>query len=349
MKKKILILCMVFIVTTIITLVFAVNGDNINLSLDSSENPGILYKEETNADIIEIQGLDKNDRINMLKDVIANNNLLAMLEDQNLYLDEYNTSLSYFIRIATLYNMTDEEVSIICSMVKNGYDLYKLSELFVFSLDTEYPREFEFIKNMYDMSIEMKIDSKYWKEAVYTGITSGIHGGLNQSEIQSFVNLGVSIEEIYMSDIISRNGRLTISDILERRVNGEKWNTIAEDIYAERGMQSVSYEKIDDISKIYEYALKSYILGVDINLVPENIDKYNDAIKQKNQIAAEVMGELDVTTVITDKIIDQACEISGLSENETKKLLENGYSVRDIAEAAEESQMKNCTIESVLY
>ena len=304
----------------------------------------IIEKPEENL-VIDSAEISKNSE--KIKQLINNNDIIKLMEEKGYYEDEIGKAMTKFIRTATNYDFTDTEISNVYELMKGNYDLRKIAEIFLFTLDTENPRDFIFIKEIYDTSELLKNDTDNWMETAYNYLTENRNGVIELGEISYYVTNGITIDEMRIANLMSRKGKKPIKQILDEKINGKEWPNITKDIYENISINS--FKETKELVDIYNCITLSEITGIDINKIVENKQAAEEFSIEKNQAAEKIMAELSITDAVTESIFDTAkSKFPEIPEKEISELLEKGFTIREIEEADEKSKQNNIAIDEIL-
>jgi len=141
------------------TISFAINGF-INNNEDNRPESKLVDKEKNKvAEEKEKDVKLSKDIKSMLKESVIDNNLASILRSQNLEEDEISKAIEAYARIIMLYNPPKSDINYITNMVKDGYDLLKITEIYDFLTDTNY--DITMVKSMYDIGKLVDFEGKY--------------------------------------------------------------------------------------------------------------------------------------------------------------------------------------------
>ena len=243
------------------TISFAINGF-INNNEDNRPESKLVDKEKNKvAEEKEKDVKLSKDIKSMLKESVIDNNLASILRSQNLEEDEISKAIEAYARIIMLYNPPKSDINYITNMVKDGYDLLKITEIYDFLTDTNY--DITMVKSMYDIGKLVDFEGKYWLEDAFNAATQNKHGVLSSSEINQYHEKGISYDDIRIASIISRKGIMTIHEILEQKANGTNWAEIFSQIYTTSGIEKEKFKDEKTAEKIIDFTVKNTLSETD--------------------------------------------------------------------------------------
>lgn len=166
-----------------------------------------------------------------------NNSFTSYLKQQG---DRYEVTgeLEKAYRVFQSYSITDSNATYITNLVKEGYDVSWLLDLYSFW--TTCDEDIELIKTMYDKSESENLTGRFWEEDAFNYATNFEHGELSLVDIQSYMKKGLEITEIDKANVLSRREGYSITGILDRLVEGDSIESIESEINAKIGKISAS-------------------------------------------------------------------------------------------------------------
>lgn len=318
------------------------------LNLLESQAPQQM-QEETLLPEAETEKV-KSQVIAQTKEVVTKTDLRALLQQQGYYVDEINQGMSSLIRLAALYQLSDAQIGEITTLVQEGYYLAPLMEIFEFTLDTQYPEDFTFIKSLYDCASSMGyLGERHWVEDAFNSVTNYQHGVLSEEEIAYYVAQGITTEDISAANAMSRKGILTIKQILDQRVSGAQWADIGAQIYEKEGASAQSLSACESLYDVYDCAVLASVAELSVDEVAQNRAQAEQILGQKQIAGYALLDELQVYTGVTDEVLEEAEQkIPAVPKEEIETYLKEGYTIRQIQEGQSEAAANGAALEDVL-
>ena len=203
MKKKVTILIAIAVVVALCGVVYAVGGSQQNDNNDLSvEQDTIIISDNVFTQAIAARGIGAE--------------VTGELESAYLLVQETNPSA--------------DDLSYLAGLVNKGYDVNWICSIYHFWLTCAEDREI--IESIYlKAEQDANIDGRFWIENAYNAVTNNIHGVLDGGQVQSYLNKGLTIEQMDRANVLSRRGIDTIQEILDKLLAGKTWAEIVNGIY----------------------------------------------------------------------------------------------------------------------
>lgn len=284
--------------------------------------------------------------------------------------DFYKQMLDYALFLK-VYQPQREEVSYINRLTNDGCELDKLIEIYSFWLDTD--EDITFIKTLYDAADFSNNKSEHWVEAAFNKVTEGKYGVLNQEQIKEYYAKGISRDDIIAANRLSRRGKDTIDEILDKKVSDIPWIDIIEDIYNRLEKKEKiyidqnslgEYKEITNGVEILEAIFLSQVNGKHLNDYLSKLAKGRSISTEINQYITEqtrgiydqlkVQGLWDESPEIKEKNEEARQALrskllqNGISERKIDELKRQGNTELDILNAINLSQKHNTSLEKVI-
>jgi len=336
------------------TISFAINGF-INNNEDNRPESKLVDKEKNKvAEEKEKDVKLSKDIKSMLKESVIDNNLASILRSQNLEEDEISKAIEAYARIIMLYNPPKSDINYITNMVKDGYDLLKITEIYDFLTDTNY--DITMVKSMYNIGKLVDFEGKYWLEDAFNAATQNKHGVLSSSEINQYHEKGISYDDIRIASIISRKGIMTIHEILEQKANGTNWAEIFSQIYTTSGIEKEKFKDEKDSVNIYNCIKAAKITQSNVNelydktkgQVHEEVAKH---IAPKYSKMKAFLSENGFDFKHNNQAIDHVkkkLSAKGLKDQEINKYMMEGFTSKEILRAIDVANDSGISVTDVL-
>lgn len=328
------------------------------LSVSAAAAGGVLHsiKKETGAlspqklqQIEQIRALPKETRMSQLKQQLSNQAFINLLRSLGYYEDELNQAMAKLIRLASIYSFTPEELEQIYQMAQDGYDLQKTLDIFEFAMDTDHPRDFSYVKQLFDYANKHHIMGKNWIETAFNGMTNYRGGALTEDDIRQYIKQGLTVEEISAANIMSRSGKKTIQQLLNERVEGKEWGEIIQPVYASRGLKAEDFEENQTLPALYSRIVKADVTGLSAKEVQANPQAAEQVISEKNSIARQVMDSLSITeNADADQVVAAAqAKLPAVAPDKLRTLLRSGHTIRELEKLQGEANARGINLEDI--
>lgn len=193
-----------FAVTSILT-AFSQNIIGIDEALDNSVNE----KKTVISDILN----SKKDEINEYIQKYADTD-----DNGKKYDNTYD--YAYFI---IKYNINGNDLKYINSLLENGAPLPCVTSVYKFWLTTG--EDISIMADIIDCSDDFWGNN--WIENAFNYLTNNKYGVIeNKEELDEYIRKGLTTEDIYNANILSRKGKKTIQEILKMRIDSKSWSYI---------------------------------------------------------------------------------------------------------------------------
>lgn len=264
------------------------------------------------------------------------------LADEGYYLDDINVSLDKYIEISIMYDMSDVENEYIMKLVDLGYDFEKIVELYDFVKKTN--ENIVCIKDLYDISSE-NVDDDSWIENAYDLYLGENKCVLQPEDIYTYVNNGISIDEILMCYELSLSNEKNIKQMMDERISGQSWEVIVFPTVYQR-----SITKNIDLKTITAAINISRQTGMDMDSIL-NVDDNGEIIiafeamkkmSEKKEKIIKTKEKYGVVSYDDVSIIKEAKkQLKNIDSNQIENLISQGYRIREIKEAVEGRNINN--------
>lgn len=261
--------------------------------------------------------------------------LRALLENKGYYADDIEIAIQKFIDASVSYHMTESELAYILSLVELDYDFEKLIDIYCFLQLTD--DGIDMMKSIYDFA-NGQFESKYWIQNSYSILKHTEKDALTMSEITEYISQGLTLDEILFVYQMGLQMNMTEREMLAARLSGKGWNEIAALAYDDTALSSLipADEELEQINTFASYAR---VLG----------QKPSEILEQGEQGLSVKTESVETINAKREQIFDltsQMCnddtailesakqEVPQLSEETISNLLEEGYRIRNIKEAA---------------
>jgi len=337
MKKKFVILTLLCVSLVLIGCFgFNVFADRIELYLIENE------LKDYNIETFEKKVL--TDDIFESRVEFENGSIKDRLEDEGYYLDDINASLGKYIEISIMYDMSDIENEYIMKLVDLGYDFEKIVELYDFVKKTN--ENIVCIKELYDIATE-NFDGDTWVENAYDIYLGKNKCVLKTEDIYTYVNNGISIDEILMCYELSLSNDKNIKQMMDERMSGQSWETIVfPTVYARSAPKNADLKTITaaiNISRQTGMDMDS-ILKVDDNGETFVASEAMKKMSEKKERIIKAKEKYGVVCYDNASIIKEAKkQLKNIDSYKIEKLISQGYRIREIKEAVEGKNINNST------
>lgn len=285
--------------------------------------------------------------------VYNHDNLISILKEQNYDPDEIERAVDRYSNMVVINNPNDKETSLFLEMVSGGKDIVKLLDICDFLCDS--PEKFDLLKPMYEYGEEVDFEGRYWLEDAYNYSTDKKQGVLTGGEISTYLNKGLTTDDIRLANILSRKGEMTITEILDEKTTKE-WADIYSKLYSdEMSIDTTLFKDEKDGYKIYTVINMAKISNEDVNAIYSRAkENYDSEIASVLQIKETKKQEFKINNAIEYKISDaeekqlnDRLENLGLPEDELNAVA-NIFTVKEIEKAAQISEATGYSVVDIL-
>ncbi len=348
MKKrtKIIFLCAIVFVTTVLGVFAAINN---------SEYFTDEYDAEKEIDMTQIDDIDK---LKLVAEKIKND-----VPDAD---DAYMQTLNYVYAIEK-YSADSDEQNYLHDLVLNGADADMIRKIYVFLQDTDYP--IEMVETIYNIGKDICEDDDYWIETAFNQATDNIHGVLDKEQVTEYLEKGITADEINTANVLSRKGVYTINEILDKRLEGARWDNIFDNVYnnitsSGKLLQVSGFKKV--FRKIGEQNLMDMIDAVQLAEISgqnpavfflddtETVEDYKvDIVSEVIDKSEDILESIDVTRPIRtvekadDNILEEIRE-NGIPDEQIVQYFNDGLSEFDIRNAIYIANDQNTEIDTII-
>lgn len=204
---------------------------------------------------------------------------------------------------------TETEEEYLTELVSEGYDAEWIADIYEFYLTCG--EDVSIIKSIYEISESHDINGRNWIETSYNLATDGVHGELDLNDVILYVSKGVSESDIEAANIMCRSGKYTIQEILDKIIDGDTVESIADEIYNNAGETVESKARMKKHNLKEEPEMKRTIKKVEDAVLREakikavgqrNIEKYDRHSLDKLYNARKLSEERNIPM---EEIIDE--------------------------------------------
>lgn len=204
MKKKVTILIAVAVIVALCGAVYAVGSQQNDTNDLSIEQDKIVISDNAFTQAVAARGVGAE--------------VTGDLESAYLLVQETNPPAG--------------DLSYLAGLVNKGYDVTWLCGIYHFWLTCE--EDIEIMESIYlRAEQDADIDGRFWIENAYNAVTNSAHGVLDGTQVQAYLNKGLTIEQMDRANILSRRGVNTIQEILDKLLAGKTWAEIVNGIYGD--------------------------------------------------------------------------------------------------------------------
>ncbi len=265
-------------------------------------------------------------------------NLPDYLRKKGYYEDDVAITLKKYIDAAALYGMTQVESDYLISLCELGYDFEKLLDIYHFLQGTP-DKGVELVQVMYEAARDT-FGRKFCLENAYSKIKGWDKNALTMEEMMKYTDKGITVDEVVYVYQLSLFGNRTERDMLDARLGGQSW---AEIVAAACGDTSVTacFSTDQQLKDIIPYVE----IGNIMRSKPSEILKAADHITLSDSANQKFTARKKVASELKEEFCDPEApllaakkEVPGVDEAALKKLLKNGYRIKDIKQAVKEKQ-----------
>lgn len=239
------------------------------------------------------------------------------------------------------YCVSDEQFKLMETMILEGCDIPTLMDIYSFYLTTN--EDVKIVRDIYDYvwDGEPIENGEALFEDAFNELTDYKCGVLTKEEIESYLEKGLTINDIAEANILSRKGVLKINEILDKIIAGEDWKDIGE---------AISGQKINADSDVAGLMQSAQIMNVTVNEAAQDGKEEawaEEKAKTVNEILMKKGYWTEELSENSEYIIEKAKK-RGISESEVKELLENGYDESDILNALQNDDVSAGSLEKAV-
>ncbi len=227
------------------------------------------------------------------------------------------------------YCTTKESFSFIENMILSGCDVQTTMDIYQFYLTTNEP--ISIVKQIYDIVFDGEpiTNRDVVFENAFNQLTNNKCGVLTEEDVISYLEKGLSVDDITEANILSRKGVMTIQEILDAVLSGTSWEQIVETVSGEK--ITLADNTTDSSSLTYAMSIAT-LTDEPINTVlnenvtdeyfTEKIKAVNKTLKSKGYWKGRKSKNFD--------LIVKDAEKKGISETKLTELFDAGYSEVEI-------------------
>ncbi|NJD01984.1 MAG: hypothetical protein FIA99_05170 [Ruminiclostridium sp.] len=353
--RKIKVIILIAIILAINTMIiFAV----------SSGNADTTTSIVASSDQYELS-LDKN---------IKFKGLVNSIEAKNLKKEEFYNQMAKYASLIKNIKPTMIEIEYINELAASGYDLGKLIDIYGFWKDTD--DDINMIKTIYDAYDPELAQGDYWVEEIYNKVTDYKTGVLNSDDIDTYLEKGLTKADIAAANRLCRLGKLSIQQILDKKLTGMSWLEIIDQLYSQvknrdktllislSASSKEKYKEIKDGNGILDAEFLARRNSKDINTYLDNLVAGKSLAVEKNQYFKDntegmlenlrSQGLWDEPQDIKEKNqkafedLRKKIKDNSVSDEEINILKDKGYNELDILNASEMAIKHRTTIDRII-
>jgi len=294
----------------------------------------VAFGKDT-VSIISNSTLFSDDKINMENDYVdSNENTTKYFERikkgrkniKSIKYDEYENILSYSVFLSE-NKFTNKELKYLNNLLEKGYSEGVIQEVYEFWLTTD--EDFSMIGDLCALSDELY--GINWVENAFNKLTNNSHGVLDVEDIEAYYKKGLTYEDIYTANILSRKKGKTIQGILDDMLSGKTNFEIIDESGITFDKEKVKNKLNNVNSAVALHIAKSKKVNIeDLPTDDSKILEYLNDIEDKeyNKNIATVKEKLTSVGIAPEKI-DREKRIKDNNAHK-QKALENGFDVYTI-------------------
>lgn len=219
-----------------------------------------------------------------------------------------------YVSLVAELSPTASDLSYLKNLMKKGYDVNALYEIYKFWRDTA--EDIEIIEEVYKFKPESP-NVMYWVDEAFIelanqGKTKNQYSNLSVEEVEAYKNSGMTFSDILVADKLSRYGTEKIETILDEKQSGVSWFEITDNVYSisspeEKTANAEKYKNISDPYEILDSIALSKKSG-------KSATEYLDAV-----ICGESSSEILLKDELTQKtVLANELASSGIISEEEK-------------------------------
>ena len=339
MKKRLVAMISAIMIVSVVT-VLATGGEVITqvteMFEETEEDVGFVSEIEEvpmNIQKISISAVD----IGLTNEMDI---IMQRMIDNGAYYDEVKTALGKYIDLNFEYELSDSEKIALLNLAYKDYDFGKILDVYSFIKLTDL-NETD-LEAMYLLAEKSNMDESI--ENAYAIYTNRIDEELTVSDVAYYVNQGITIEEILYAYELTLTGDKRIKTVLDEFLSGKTPGEIIAESYGLDANLFGNQADFPQILTIRSIALKTNNSIPNVAVLDDQgiLTINEDAIQVYNQnkiTASNEKSELGNFNDLDMLIESDLCSISGISFEEAKQLMNNGYTVREIENAANDGEI----------
>lgn len=348
----------ILVFTSVVSMAF------LNDWFDFSKENSALVNNIDEVDISYLNSFSQNAEENM---TAISDMTISLVEPEELQKPDFSDisyeqhmSIEAYILFMLKHSPSADEISQINSILKSGTTIHTLSQIYDFYLTTN--DDFSIIAKI--AALEDQFWGKHWIESAYNRITENSHGVLDKDDVEQYAEV-LEREDMEYANLLCRKGVYTIHELLDKRVNGESWDSITDEVCSaisddssegsalERNskFQALAESELTDTNVTTVYEISGYLSKIEASLSADDItnditqiktelkDKYNtdlvssvDSIMKKLGLPRQYMTNEEYT-VYYETNYNCAIE-NGLFPADIKAFEQKGFSPEEIANAS---------------
>ena len=116
-------------------------------------------------------------------------------------------------------------------LINKGYDKEQLEEIYNFWMTCG--EDISIIEDIYTIAEDKNLTGQYWVEESYNYATNQSHGVLDVVQVGNYLAKSISREQIQKASVLSRQGVYTITEILDKLLEGKTWSDLVNEVFGE--------------------------------------------------------------------------------------------------------------------
>lgn len=341
MKKKIVIITLIVCLAAGMSSLFYAYASNKAVQLEQAQAKQI--------EAIETQTEAKLER------VLAQRDMETILRNNGLYEDEVRKNMTKYLETIALYQIPQEHIDLFLDRAEQGKNLAKLLDIYRFLFFSS--RDYSLIDAIYEKGANSNFCKPYWLEDAFQTATEYRSGLLQDGEISSYREQGVSLSDMLLANNLSFKGVKTIQQILNQRAAGDSWFAIISSIYPEAKLESGKFGE-EEGSVIFEHIKLSRLNQESPNQGYDKNETENGKISQfaqnklsaKSAAAVKLASDREVFFSLGSEMMAYAKQkLPSLNEEEIRLYIEEkGYLIREIEKGLQIAAREDIPLEQAI-
>ncbi len=290
-----------------------------------------------------------------LENVLAQRDMETILRNNGLYEDEVRKNMTKYLETIALYQVPQEHINLFLDRAEQGQDLDKLLDIYRFLFFSS--KEYSLIDTIYEEGASSNFCKPYWLEDAFQTVTEYRSGLLQDGEISTYLDQGISLNDMMLANNLSFKGVKTIQQILDQRTAGDSWFSIISSIYPEAKLKSSKFGE-EEGSVILEHIKLSMINQESPNEVYDKKEAENGKISKfsQNKLSAKSEAAVKIAadrallfTLDNDMIAYAKQKLPSLNEEEIHFYIEEkGYLIREIEKGISIANQERIPLEQAI-
>ena len=225
------------------------------------------------------------------------------------------------------YCTTKDSFSFIENMILSGCDAQTTMDIYQFYLTTNEP--ISIVKQIYDMVYtgEPIKNRDVVFENAFNKLTDNKCGVLTEESVITYLEKGLSVDDISEANVLSRKGVMTIQEILDALLQGSTWESIIETVSGEEITVSDTNETVSIASTMTYAAVTNQNLN---SALSENEEDYHAQIAEKVNNTLKQKGYWKGRKSENYDLLVKDAKSKGISEAKLVELFDKGCSEVEI-------------------